>query len=82
VSAIALSDRQLDYLRELVAGKSSKEIAATLQVAESTVETMLSKLYGLLGVRRRSEAVRVAIERGLVPLSAARPGVGARQPER
>jgi two-component system nitrate/nitrite response regulator NarL len=43
-------------------GQASKEIAAQLQVSESSVKATLQQLFLKTGVRSRSQLVRVALE--------------------
>jgi DNA-binding NarL/FixJ family response regulator len=52
----ALSDRQRQVLKGLVEGKSNKEIAKTLNVAEGTVKMHLAALFRLLGASNRAHA--------------------------
>jgi DNA-binding NarL/FixJ family response regulator len=52
-----LTERQREVLALLAAGKSNKEIARMLQIAESTVKTHLMAAFRLLGVRNRVGAV-------------------------
>lgn len=52
-----LTDRQKEVLEELLTGKSSKEIARALDVAEGTVKIHLAAIYRALGVRSRAEAI-------------------------
>lgn len=53
----ALTERQLEVLAELVQGRSNKEIARTLGMAEPTVKGHLVTIFRLLRVRNRAEAV-------------------------
>ena len=62
-----LTARQRDVLRLLAAGRSNDEIAAALSVSVNTVEFHLGKLYQKLEVRSRTEAIREARARGLLP---------------
>lgn len=55
--AEVLSERQLDVLGQLVEGRSNKEIARALAVAESTVKTHLAGIFRVLKVRNRTQAV-------------------------
>lgn len=59
-----LSPREQQVLALLVEGLLTKEIAAQLSLAESTVKAFIGRAYVKLGVRNRAEAVRVALERG------------------
>lgn len=62
-----LSPRERDVLRLVVAGKSNKEIAAALLVAERTVKFHMTSIFNKLGAENRAQAVTIAHERGLVP---------------
>lgn len=61
-----LSARERDVLRLLVAGKSNKEIASALQVAERTVKFHVTSIFNKLGAENRAQAVTIAHERGFV----------------
>jgi DNA-binding NarL/FixJ family response regulator len=52
-----LTPRQRDVLDELLKGKSSKEIARALDLAEGTVKIHLAAIYRAIGVRTRAEAI-------------------------
>ena len=65
-SAPRLSARERDVLLLVVAGKSNKEIAAALQVAERTVKFHVTSIFNKLGAENRAQAVTIAHERGLV----------------
>ncbi len=62
----ALTDRELDVLREIVSGKSNKEIGQELNISEATVKTHINSILGKLGVSDRTQAVTAAIQRGIV----------------
>ena len=66
-SALGLSDRELEVLHELAAGRSNKEIAARLHVSPNTVKTHVARVFEKLGARRRTEAILRARELGIVP---------------
>ena len=57
-----LNAREIDVLRFLVQGLTNKEIAARMEISESTVKNTFQQLFGKLGVRTRSQLVRVALE--------------------
>jgi two-component system NarL family response regulator len=63
-----LSSRERDVLRLLVGGKRNREIATALDIAEGTVKLHVSSILGKLGVVDRTEAVTVALQRGIVQL--------------
>ena len=68
MSRAHLSTRELDVLRLLVGGKRNREIASVLDITEGTVKLHVSSILGKLGVVDRTEAVTVALQRGLVQL--------------
>ncbi len=62
-----LSERELQILRLIAAGKTYQEIARELIVAVSTVQHYVKSLYPKLGVHSGLEAVARARELGLLP---------------
>lgn len=62
---VTLSARELEVLGLIAAGQRNAAIAATLSIAESTVEYHVRHLLGKLGARSRTEAIRKAREQGL-----------------
>ncbi|HEX7239941.1 MAG TPA: response regulator transcription factor [Longimicrobiaceae bacterium] len=63
---LGITPRELEILREIAAGLSNREIAARLFVSENTVKTHSSRLFEKLGARRRTQAVQMAKEAGLI----------------
>jgi DNA-binding NarL/FixJ family response regulator len=61
-----LSQREQDVLRQLAGGKSNKEIAAALGVAEGTVKNHMSSIIAKLEVLDRTQAALKARALGLV----------------
>jgi len=66
-----LTERETEVLRELALGKSNKEIAATLVIAEKTARTHVSNILAKLGVASRTQAALHAVRSGLVSLDPA-----------
>jgi two-component system NarL family response regulator len=64
-----LTPRELDVLEHLSKGMSNKEIAGELSVSEGTVKTHMNSIMAKLRVGSRTEAVTVALDRGLIALS-------------
>jgi PAS domain S-box-containing protein len=60
--ASVLNARETDVLRLLVQGLANKEIAARMEISESTVKNTIQQLFAKTGVRTRSQLVRVALE--------------------
>jgi DNA-binding NarL/FixJ family response regulator len=63
-----LSARELQVLREMAAGKRNKEIGAELSIAEDTVKMHVKNILEKLQVSDRTEAVTVALRRGILHL--------------
>lgn len=61
-----LSQRECEVLRQLAGGKSNKEIAATLHLAEGTVKNHMTNVLGKLGVMDRTQAALKARELGVI----------------
>jgi NarL family two-component system response regulator LiaR len=66
-----LTERETEVLWQLAQGKSNKEIAAALVIAEKTVRTHVSNILAKLGVASRTQAVLHAVRSGLVSLDPA-----------
>jgi DNA-binding NarL/FixJ family response regulator len=61
-TAQPLSARQRSILKAVFEGLTNKEIAAHMQISESSVKAVLQQLFEKTGVRTRSQLVRIAIE--------------------
>lgn len=61
-----LSPRELQVLELVYRGMSNRQIAATLSVSERTVGMFVSNILAKLDARSRTEAVSIAIERGIL----------------
>ena len=64
--SLGISPRELDVLKQIAQGRSTKEIAASLEVSPNTVKTHTARLFEKLSARRRTEAINKARELGLV----------------
>ena len=64
----AVTPRELGVLRLMAQGLRNKEIAARLGIVERTVKSHVGSILGKLGAGNRTEAVSVAVQRGLIAL--------------
>ena len=67
VEALGITPRELEILELIAAGLSTREIAERIFVSENTVKTHSSRLFDKLGAKRRTQAVQLGKERGLIP---------------
>ena len=63
---LGISEREMQVLELLAAGRSNKEIASRLEVSPNTVKTHVAKLFDKLEVKRRTEAILRARELGMI----------------
>jgi two-component system, NarL family, response regulator len=63
-----LSERELEVLRSLAQGMSNADIAAALSIGEGTVKSHVNRILNKLDVSDRTQAVIVAVKRGIVSL--------------
>jgi two-component system NarL family sensor kinase len=61
-----LSNREMEVLELLKSGKTNKAIAAELFISERTVKFHVSTLLSKLQAQNRTDAVQIAVRRGLV----------------
>ncbi|HEY0946739.1 MAG TPA: response regulator transcription factor [Opitutaceae bacterium] len=64
-----LTQRELDVLNELALGRANKEIADKLRISEYTAKDHLKSILAKLRVTDRTQAVRAALQRGIIHLS-------------
>lgn len=69
VAGSQLSAREIEVLRLLVTGRRNRQIAGTLEITEGTVKLHVSSILEKLGADDRTEAVTVALKRGIVQLN-------------
>jgi two-component system NarL family response regulator len=63
-----LTSRELEVLNNMARGMRNKEIAAHLAISEETVQGHIKNIFAKLSVHDRTEAVTVAVRRGMVHL--------------
>ena len=64
---LGITKRELEILELIAHGMSNREIAEKLFVSENTVKTHSSRLFDKLSAKRRTQAVQIAKENGLIP---------------
>lgn len=64
---LGITRRELEILELIAQGLSNREIADKLFVSENTVKTHSSRLFDKLDARRRTQAVQIGKEMGLIP---------------
>lgn len=68
LSAQALTEREVEVLCLMARGKSNKAIGAELFIGEGTVKFHVNNILGKLGASDRTQAVTVALQRGIIHL--------------
>jgi len=66
MSSSELTGRELEVLRQIVDGKSNKEIGNELNISEATVKSHINNILSKLGVSDRTQAATTALQRGIV----------------
>jgi DNA-binding NarL/FixJ family response regulator len=64
----ALTERELEVLRLMAQGARNKEIAHDLSITERTAKAHVSSILGKLAASDRTEAVTIALRKGLIKL--------------
>jgi DNA-binding NarL/FixJ family response regulator len=64
----ALTTREIEILEQVAQGRSNREIGTALFISEATVKTHLLHIFAKLSVQDRTEAVTVALQRGVLRL--------------
>lgn len=64
---LGITPRELEILTLMAAGLSNREIASKIFVSENTVKTHSKRVFDKLGARRRTQAVQLGKEFGLLP---------------
>ncbi len=64
----ALTAREIEVLREVAGGNRNKDIAERLFISEETVKVHIKHVMEKLGASDRTQAVAVAVRRGIIQL--------------
>ena len=63
-----LTTREIDVLRRIAGGNRNKDIADILFISEETVKVHIKHIMDKLGAKDRTQAVAVAVRRGIIQL--------------
>jgi len=66
VESMGITPREYEILTLIAGGLSNREIAERLFVSENTVKTHSSRLFEKLNAKRRTQAVQIAKQSGLL----------------
>ena len=66
VRSLGVTKRELEILDLIAKGMSNREIANQLFVSENTIKTHSSRLFDKLSAKRRTQAVQIGKEMGLI----------------
>jgi DNA-binding NarL/FixJ family response regulator len=64
----ALTEREIEVLREVAAGNANKVVALHLGVSEETVKAHMRSILSKLGANDRTHAVTIALRRGIIEI--------------
>ena len=64
----ALTEREIQVLREVAAGNANKMVAQLLHVSEETVKAHMKSILSKLGANDRTHAVTIALKRGIIEI--------------
>jgi DNA-binding NarL/FixJ family response regulator len=64
----ALTPREIDVLREVAGGNRNRDIGERLFISEETVKVHVKHLMDKLGARDRTQAIAIAVRRGIIQL--------------
>jgi DNA-binding NarL/FixJ family response regulator len=64
----ALTDREVEVLREIAGGNRNRDIAAKLFITEETVKVHIKHIMEKLGANDRTQAVAIGVRRGIIHL--------------
>ncbi len=63
-----LSQREIEILKQVAEGSRNKEIAAHLTLSEETIKSHMKNILEKLGASDRTQAVSIAVRRGIMQL--------------
>jgi DNA-binding NarL/FixJ family response regulator len=75
----ALTDREIDVLREVALGNANKIVAEHLAISEETVKAHMRSILSKLQANDRTHAVMIALRRGIIQMESDKKEEGSRQ---
>lgn len=64
----ALTEREIEVLRQVAAGNANKMIADNFSISEQTVKAHMRSILSKLGANDRTHAVTIALKRGIIEI--------------
>jgi DNA-binding NarL/FixJ family response regulator len=64
----ALTEREIEVLREVAGGNANKIVAIRLKVSEETIKAHMKSILSKLGANDRTHAVTIALKRGIIEI--------------
>lgn len=64
----ALTEREIEVLKQVAAGSANKMVAHNLKVSEETVKAHMKNILSKLGANDRTHAVTIALKRGIIEI--------------
>jgi|SRR5687767_1227995 len=64
----ALTEREIQVLREVAAGNANKMVAQLLRISEETVKAHMRSILSKLDANDRTHAVTIAVKRGIIEI--------------
>ena len=64
----ALTEREIEVLRQVAAGNANKMVAHNLELSEETVKAHMKNILSKLGANDRTHAVTIALKRGIIDI--------------
>jgi DNA-binding NarL/FixJ family response regulator len=64
----ALTEREIEVLREVAAGNANKLVAVHLRISEETVKAHMKSILSKLGANDRTHAVTIGLKRGIIDI--------------
>ena len=64
----ALTEREIEVLREVAAGNANKMVGQLLKISEETVKAHMKSILSKLGANDRTHAVTIAVKRGIIEI--------------